>query len=135
PVAPAEARVDRTLVLGVLLRDRPAEDLPEGDREALDRIQRLGAHARSSPAPPLAGRSPAPPAPDAARSRMRRPRRLAVLLVLSCAPRACLFCEQLPTRAERARVVPGRFTATPPARRSRARSASRRAAGSSSRSA
>jgi len=42
-VAAAEARVDRTLVLGVLLRDRPLEELAEGDREALDAVEWLGA--------------------------------------------------------------------------------------------
>ena len=40
-VAAAEARVDRPLVLRVLLRDRLAEDLPERDAEALYRVERL----------------------------------------------------------------------------------------------
>src|SRR5207244_1103237 len=41
-VAAAEPRIDRPLVLGVLLRDRLLEDLLEGDPEALDRRERLG---------------------------------------------------------------------------------------------
>src|SRR3954447_21699361 len=43
PVATAEARVDRPLVLRVLLRDRPLEDLLEGDPEALDAVDRVAA--------------------------------------------------------------------------------------------
>src|SRR5207244_611936 len=43
-VPAAEARVDGPLVLGVLLRDRLLEELPEGDREALDAVDRLRAH-------------------------------------------------------------------------------------------
>src|SRR3954451_21497387 len=43
-VAATEARVDRPLVLGVLLRDRLLEDLLERDPEALDRVDRLRAH-------------------------------------------------------------------------------------------
>src|SRR6266550_2173918 len=41
PVPPAEARVDRPLVLRVLLRDRLLEDLFEGDPEALDAVDRV----------------------------------------------------------------------------------------------
>jgi hypothetical protein len=40
-VAAAEARVERTLVLRVLLRDRLAEDLAERDSEALEGAERL----------------------------------------------------------------------------------------------
>src|SRR5579862_2650055 len=40
-VPPAEARIDRPLVLRVLLRDRLLEDLLEGDAEALERLERL----------------------------------------------------------------------------------------------
>src|SRR5215211_7110411 len=47
PAAPA--RIDRPLVLGVLLRDRLPEDLPEGDGEALERPERLRAHLRAPP--------------------------------------------------------------------------------------
>src|SRR5581483_1736410 len=43
-VPAAEARVDRPLVLGVLLRDRLLEDLPEGDAETLEAVDRLRAH-------------------------------------------------------------------------------------------
>src|SRR5262249_11547630 len=39
--AGAEARVHRPLVLRVLLRDRLLEQLPEGDGEAFDAVQRL----------------------------------------------------------------------------------------------
>jgi hypothetical protein len=44
-VPAAEARVDGPLVLRVLLRDRLLEDVLERDPEALDRVERLGAHA------------------------------------------------------------------------------------------
>src|SRR5207249_5406354 len=37
-VAAAEARVDRALVLRVLLRHRLSEEMPERDPEALDRV-------------------------------------------------------------------------------------------------
>src|SRR5437879_5481503 len=43
-VAPAEARVDRPLVLRVLLRYRLPEQLLERDGEALDAVDRLRAH-------------------------------------------------------------------------------------------
>src|SRR5215467_6479989 len=43
-VAAAEPRIDRPLVLRVLLRDRLLEDLLEGDPEALEGFQRLRAH-------------------------------------------------------------------------------------------
>src|SRR4029077_12146612 len=39
-----EARVDRALVLRVLLRHRPLEQLPERDGEALDAVEGLGTH-------------------------------------------------------------------------------------------
>src|SRR5207253_999553 len=42
PVPAAEARVDRALVLRVLLRHRLLEDLAERHREALDRCDRAG---------------------------------------------------------------------------------------------
>src|SRR5437868_4822207 len=48
PVAPAEARVDRPLVLRVLLRDRLLEDLLEGDSEALDAVERVPASHQSA---------------------------------------------------------------------------------------
>src|SRR5579871_6997485 len=49
PVPPAEARVDRPLVLRVLLRDRLLEDLLERDAEALQRGERLhGAHPNAT---------------------------------------------------------------------------------------
>src|SRR5215471_3440777 len=44
PVAAAETRIHRPLVLRVLLRDRLLEDLLEGDPEALQRLDRLRAH-------------------------------------------------------------------------------------------
>src|SRR4029077_15382385 len=44
PMPPAEARVDRTLVLRVLLRDRLLEDLLEGDPEALQALHGLRTH-------------------------------------------------------------------------------------------
>src|SRR5206468_11279317 len=48
-VAPAEARIDRPLVLRVLLRDRLLEDLLEGDPEALDAVERVSAsHQRAT---------------------------------------------------------------------------------------
>src|SRR6266536_6536138 len=47
-VAAAEARVDRALVLRVLLRDRLLEQLPEGDGEALDAVDRLRAHTQTT---------------------------------------------------------------------------------------
>src|SRR5204863_8645677 len=47
-VASAEARIDRPLVLRVLLRDRLLEDLLEGDPEALEAFQRLRAHETNS---------------------------------------------------------------------------------------
>src|SRR5947209_5368184 len=43
PVAPAEPRVDRALVLRVLLRHRLAEQVPEGDAESLEVV--VDAHA------------------------------------------------------------------------------------------
>ena len=43
-----EARVDRPLVLGVLLRDRPPEDLAEGDAEPFERVERLRAHSHTT---------------------------------------------------------------------------------------
>jgi hypothetical protein len=46
-VAAAEARVDRPLVLRELLRDRLLEELPEGDGEALDAVEGMGAHRPS----------------------------------------------------------------------------------------
>src|SRR5205807_6333046 len=47
-VAPAEARVDRSLVLGVLLRDRLLEDLPQRDAEAAHRVERLRTHRNAT---------------------------------------------------------------------------------------
>jgi hypothetical protein len=49
PVTSAEARIDGPLVLGVLLRDRFLEQLPECDGEAFDRVNGLRAHLRSTP--------------------------------------------------------------------------------------
>src|SRR5262249_36383736 len=43
--ASSEARIHRPLVLRVLLRDRLPEDLAEGDREALQALDRLWAHS------------------------------------------------------------------------------------------
>ena len=40
-VAPAEARVDGALVLGVGLRHRTAEEVPQRDREALEALRLL----------------------------------------------------------------------------------------------
>src|SRR5579884_584818 len=48
PVPAAEARVDRPLVLRVLLRDRLLEDLLEGDPEALQRGDRLRTHLNAT---------------------------------------------------------------------------------------
>src|SRR5713101_6933285 len=48
PVAAAEARIDRPLVLRVLLRDRLLEDLLEGDAETLERRDRLRAHSQTT---------------------------------------------------------------------------------------
>src|SRR5581483_2856972 len=48
PVAPAEARVDRALLLRVLLGERALEDLLEGDAEALQRRDRLRAHVAAT---------------------------------------------------------------------------------------
>src|SRR4029453_11086970 len=48
PVPAAEARVDRPLVLRVLLCDRLFEDLLEGDAEALDAFERLRAHQNAT---------------------------------------------------------------------------------------
>src|SRR4029453_10962269 len=50
-VPAAEARVDRALELGVLLRDRLLEDLLEGDSEAFERVDRLRAHRPFSDLP------------------------------------------------------------------------------------
>src|SRR5690348_13551988 len=47
-VPAAEARIDRALVLRVLLRGRLLEDLLEGDPEALQRLDRLGAHWKAT---------------------------------------------------------------------------------------
>src|SRR5205085_6096937 len=47
-VAAAETRIDRPLVLRVLLRDRLLEDLLEGDPEALQRLDRLRAHPNAT---------------------------------------------------------------------------------------
>src|SRR4029077_2724282 len=48
PVTTAEARIERPLVLRVLLRDRPFQDLLEGDPEALQRGYRLKAHVAAT---------------------------------------------------------------------------------------
>src|SRR4051794_34405946 len=48
PVPSAEPRIDRPLVLRVLLRDRLLEDLLEGDPEALERLERLRAHWKAT---------------------------------------------------------------------------------------
>ena len=48
PMAAAEARVDRPLELGVLLGDRLLEDLPEGDGEAFQGLERLRAHSATT---------------------------------------------------------------------------------------
>src|SRR6266550_3869158 len=50
PVAAAEARIDRTLVLRVLLRDRLLEDLLEGDAEALECARGLHQNATTTSA-------------------------------------------------------------------------------------
>src|SRR4029450_7208864 len=70
-------------------------------------------HARPSPATAPA-RSPAPPTSDAARGRMLRPRRLGLLAVRSCAPRARLLCERRPRNAQISLALIGQ--STPPAR-------------------
>src|SRR5213079_1615839 len=46
PMPAAEARVDRPLVLRVLLGDRLLEDLLEGHPKTLHGVERLGAHPR-----------------------------------------------------------------------------------------
>src|SRR5207248_8381526 len=52
-VPPAEAWIDRALVLGVLLRQRLLEQLPERQREALEAVDRLRAHLTPlTPKPP-----------------------------------------------------------------------------------
>ena len=48
PVPAAEARVERPLVLRVLLRDRLVEDLLERDPEALERVKGLRAHTNTT---------------------------------------------------------------------------------------
>src|SRR6185312_14457448 len=47
-VAAAVARIHGALVLGVLLRDRLLEQLPERDGEALDAVERLRAHTQTT---------------------------------------------------------------------------------------
>src|SRR5260370_39099642 len=64
-----------------------------GIRAEIDR------HARPSPASAPAGRSPAPPTPDAAGGAISRSQRLSVLFVLSCAPLARLACQRRPRNA------------------------------------